>query len=417
MKLDLVVKHKAMNSRWRVLVVLVLLNSFGLIGCGSQEGNTLSDQTKAIVAGNNAFALDLYRQFKSANSNVVFSPFSVSACLAMSYAGARSETEKQMAQVLHFRTSQVHSAFGELGIRFKQAQNWSGIELSMANGLWLPKAHPPLPAFLDIVRQQYDAEVGQFDFGTEAEATRSDINAWVSRKTKGKLNAIIPAGMLKRDSKLLLVNAVYFRGAWKTKFDPRNTRAFDFHVDSQRAVQCPMMFCSGKFLFYYHDGSPCSCEVLELPYVGKHFSFIAILPIVWDGLAEVEDNLTQEKLATLLASVRESDVYVTLPKFRLEAEFSLDGTLSAMGMSDAFGPNADFSGVDGTKMLYITSVQHRTFVEVNKAGTTAAAATASHYGTKGMSPSFRADHPFLFLIRDNFSGSILFLGKLVDPSK
>ncbi len=406
-----------MNTPSSVLALLVMLGSLGLAGCGPHEGYSLSDQTKAVVAGNNAFALDLYGQLKTTNGNLFFSPFSISDCLAMTYAGARSNTEKQMAQVLHFNNSQVQTAFGEQGHRLNEAQKRTGIELSLANGLWFPKGHPPLPMFLAFAREQYAAEVKQFDFGTEADSARADINGWVNRKTKGKIRDIIPSGMLDRDSKLVLVNAIYFKGTWKTKFDPKNTRDSDFHLNTQRTVQCPTMFCSGKFLFYYHYGPPCSCEVLELPYIGKDFSLIAILPLEWDGLADLENNLSQTNLAALLASVQESDVHVSLPKFKLETELSLDKTLSAMGMSDAFDAGADFSGIDGTQVLYLSSVQHRAFVEVNEEGTTAAAATMSHHGTTGMSPSFRADHPFLFLIRDNLSGSIIFLGRLVDPTK
>jgi serpin B len=287
----------------------------------------------------------------------------------------------------------------------------------VGNGLWSPKGHPLLPAFLDIARQQYEANVQQLDFGIQPESARADINAWVNRRTKGKIEGIVPSDMLDRDSKLVLVNAIYFKGTWKTKFDSKNTRDSDFHLNAEQTIQCPTMFCSGKFLFCYHDEPPFFCEVLELPYVGKDLSMIAILPLDWDGLGGLEHNLTQTNLATLLASVQEADVHVSLPKFKLQTDFSLEKALSTMGMRDAFDANADFSGIDGSKMLFISSVRHQALVEVNEEGTTAAAATASHHGTKGMSPSFRADHPFLFLIRDNRSGSILFLGRLADPTK
>jgi serpin B len=406
-----------MNTSPTVLAVILMVGLPGLAGCGRPEGHRLSDQTKAIVAGNNAFALDLYGQLKSTDGNLFFSPFSISGCLAMTYAGARGNTEKQMAEVLHFGTNQVQSAFGELEHQLNEAQNRKGIELNVASGLWSPKRYPLLPAFLDIARRQSDVRVQQFDFGTEAESARADINAWVKRRTRGEIEDVIPSGMLNRDSKLVLVNALYFKGAWKTKFDPKSTRDSDFHLDANQTVRCPTMYCSGKFPFYHHFGPPCSCEVLELPYRGKDYSLIAILPLEREGLADVESDLTGTNLAAMLAALQETDVRVSLPKFRLLTEFSLDKTLPAMGMSDAFDMDADFSGIDGTKMLFITTVRHRAFVEVSEEGTTAAAATASHHGTKGMSLSFRADHPFLFLIRDNRCGSILFLGRLVDPRK
>lgn len=160
-----------------------------------------------------------------------------------------------------------------------------------------------------------------------------------------------------------------------------------------------------------------SCQVLELPYVGKDVSMIVVLPLKMDGLTELEGKLTEAKLATLMNSVRETSIHVSLPKFKLQTGFSLKETLSRMGMSDAFNASADFSGIDGTQTLFLSSVRHRAFVEVDEEGTTAAAATVSHVATKSMSPSFRADHPFLFLIRDNRSGSILFMGRMVDPTK
>jgi len=400
-----------------VSTVIVLLGLLGLAGCSPGGGQSVSEQTKAVVAGNNAFALDLYRQLKGTNGNLFFSPYSISECLAMTYAGARSNTEKEIAQVMHFGTNPVHGAFAELRSELNQAQKRRSIELSQANGLWAQTNYPMLPAFLDNAHTQYDAVVKQVDFRTQAGAATKEINAWVSGKTKGRIGDIIPAGELDRDSNLVLANAIYFKGTWKTKFDPKLTRDSDFHVDANHTVKCPMMACSGRFRFYYHFKPPLSFEVLELPYVGKDFSLIAILPFKSDGLAELESKLTMENLATWLASLQETKVEVLLPKFKLKTGFSLNKTLSAMGMRDAFGAKADFSGIDGTDMLYLSSVLHRAFVEVNEEGTTAAAATTTHHRTKSMSASFRADHPFLFLIRDNRSGSILFLGRLVDPTR
>ncbi len=370
-----------------------------------------------VVAENNAFALDLYQQLKGTEGNLFYSPYSISECLAMTYAGARSNTAVEIARVLHFGTNLVHEAFAELRNELDQAQQRRGIELSIADGLWAQTNYPMLPAFLDIVRTQHGAAVKQVDFRTQSGPATKEINGWVSGRTKGRIGNLIPAGELDRDSKLVLVNAIYFKGTWKTKFDPKLTRDSDFHVDGDHSVKCPMMTCSGKFRYGYHQGPSIACHVIELPYAGEGFSLIAILPIEWDGLAELESKLTMENLATWLGSLQETKVVVLLPKFRLQTSFSLGETLSAMGVNDAFGRNADFSGIDGANMLYISSVLHRAFVEVNEEGTAAAALTATHVRTKSMTPSFHADHPFLFLIRDNRSGSILFLGRLVDPTK
>ncbi len=402
---------------WSVSTLGLVVGLLGLAGCSPSGGQGLSEQTRAVVAGDNAFALDLYRQLKGTDGNLFLSPHSISECLALTYAGARGNTANQMAQVLRFGTNPVHAAFAELRSGLRRAQQRRGIELSAANGLWVQTDYPLVPAFLDLARQQYEAAVKQVDFRTQAEPAAREINAWVSGKTKGRIGDIIPAGQLDRASKLVLVNAIYFKGAWKTKFDPQFTRDSDFRVDADHTVKCPMMACRGKFRFYYHSGAPASCEVIELPYVGKDFALIAILPLELDGLADLESKLTMENLATWLASLQETTGDVLLPKFKLQTGFSLDNILSAMGMGDAFGAKADFSGIDGTKWLEVSSVLHRAFVEVNEEGTTAAAATAARHRTKSMPPRFRADHPFLFLIRDNRSGSILFLGRLVDPTK
>ena len=321
-----------------------------------------------------------------------------------------------MRQVLHFESNSVHPAFGELQRQFKRVTNRKGIELNLANGVWTQKRQPLLPAFISILRQEYEAEARQVDFATQALPVTSQINDWVSALTKGKLGEILPSGLLDRDSRLVLVNAIYFKGTWKTRFKPELTRQQDFQVEKNRWVKCPMMVCTEKFRSYRYDGPPPYFEMLELPYAEKDFSFIAILPGAFEWLDELERKLNEKALTEWLNSLQEGDVAVVLPKFRLRAELSLDRTLSAMGMPDAFGPNADFSGIDGTTLGYISLLRHGAFVEVDEEGTTAAAATVSHHVMKSETPRFQADHPFLFLIRDNRSGSILFLGRLSDPT-
>jgi serpin B len=407
-----------MRTNLAIFALVTSLGLVGLSGCGGSNGagRDLSSEVKSLVAGNNAFAFELYGQLKGTNQNLFFSPYSISECLAMSYAGARGNTEKQMGQVLHLETTGVHAAFGELQRHLKQATARRGIELNLANGIWVKKSQPLLPAFTNILRQDYEAEARQVDFATDAGPVTKQINEWVSGETKGKLGDMLPAGLLDRNSRLVLVNAVYFKGTWKTRFKPELTRESDFQVETNRWIKCPMMFSSGKFRSYRHDGPPLSFEMLELPYAGKDFSFVAILPTAFERLDELESKLNDKTLREWLNSLEKGDLMVVLPKFRLRTEFSLDNILSAMGMPDAFDEQANFSGIDGSNLLYISSLRHGAFVEVDEEGTTAAAATVSHHGAKSMAPRFVADHPFLFLIRDNRSGSILFLGRLRDPT-
>ncbi len=398
-------------------VVASLLCLFGLSGCGPGGRWGVSKQTEVVVAGNNTFALHLYRQLKGTNGNLFFSPYSISECLALASAGARGNTVKQMARVLHFGTNSVQAAFAELREVLAHSQKRGGVEVSVANGIWTQANHPMLPAFLSVSRQYHDAVVKEADFRMQPDAVAKDIDDWVSTKTKGRIGGIIPQGSIDPEARLVLVNAIYFKGVWKTKFNPKSTHDREFWVSPDRAIRCPMMVCSGRFRNGYHSGLPVSCQIIELPYVGKDCSLIALLPLDRDGLADLERELNQENLEIWLASLQETEIGVLFPKLKLQTRFSLDETLSAMGVSDAFSDSADFSGIDGTKMLYISSILHQAIVEINESGTVAAAATVTRVSAKSKPASFVADHPFLFLIRENRSGSILFLGRVADPSK
>ena len=407
-----------MRTHLAILALVLSLALVGSSGCGrgNGAGQALSSEAKSLVAANNAFAFELYGHLKGTNQNLFFSPYCISECLAMGYAGARVNTQKQMGHVLHFGTNGVHSAFGELQRQLKQATTRRGIELNVANGIWAQKRQPLLPAFTDILWRDYEAEARQVDFAKEAGPVTKRINEWVSGQTKGKIGDMLSPGLLDQDSRLVLVNAIYFKGPWKTRFKPELTRQQDFQVEANRWIKCPMMVSNGKFRSYRHDSPVLSFEMLELPYAGTDLSFVALLPMAFEKLDELEGKLNDKTLSEWLNSLQEGNLMVVLPKFRLRAGFSLDKILSTMGMPDAFDDQADFSGIDGSNLLYISSLRHGAFVEVDEDGTTAAAATVSHYAAKSMASRFVADHPFLFLIRDNRSGSILFLGRLMDPT-
>ncbi|MDB6108540.1 MAG: proteinase inhibitor serpin [Pedosphaera sp.] len=403
---------KKIKNGMRVGLALLL----GIASAGAAETNAM----KSLVAGNTAFALDLYGQLKATEGNLFFSPYSVSTCLAMAHAGARGETEKQMAQVLHFGMSpgEVDSAFGGLQKDLNAIQKKKGVELDVANGLWAQAGHSFLPAFLDVARQQYEGRVSQADFKTKAEPVRREINGWVSKQTKGKIQEIIPAGSLDANTRLVLVNAIYFKGRWTTPFRTNSTAVSPFHVNGNTQVQAPLMNMTAEFNYAEAEG----LQVLELPYVGDELSMVVLLPRDPQGLKAVEGRVSPQKLEEWLTAARSQKVKVFLPKFKLEAKFDLNDTLAAMGMRNPFSAQADFSGMDGQRDLYISAVVHKAFVEVNEEGTEAAAATGTTMAlTSAMRPApipiFRADHPFIFLIREKASGSILFLGRLMNPTK
>jgi len=377
-------------------------------------------QPQSPVDGNTAFALDLYGRLRNGPGNLFFSPYSISACLAMVYAGARGETERQMAQVLRFSQDQtrVHSSFGELERQLSEIGKQKAVELSIANGLWAQAGHPFLPAFLNVAKVDYQANLSQVDFKTGAEAVRGAINRWVAQKTKEKIQNLLPPGSVTSLTRLVLANAIYFKGAWANPFEKAQTSPQPFHLSRASQVQAPLMhhFDTVKYL----ENS--DFQAVELPYRGYDLSMIVLLPRQVDGCGPLESRLTPALLSGLAARLAPQRVEIFLPRFKLESGFDLVDTLAKMGMPDAFGPKADFSGMDGTRLLLISGVFHKAWAEVNEAGTEAAAATGIAVSAAVMRrpapvPVFRADHPFLFLIRDTRSGSILFLGRLADPSK
>ena len=379
-------------------------------------GSTTADR-EMVVQGNNAFALDLYAQLKDRDGNLFFSPHSISTALAMTYAGARGNTEKQMATVLHFdlEHKRLHPAFRELLGQLETGEGERGYQLSVANALWGQKGYEFLEKFLNLTKENYGAGLNEVDFIGSTEAARQTINTWVERETEDKIKELIKPGVLDRLTRLVLTNAIYFKGYWASQFKEELTREAPFTLMSGEKVQVPTMHRTADFKYAEAE----DFQTLELPYKGGDLSMTIFLPKETDGLAALEQSLTAEKLATWLSTLEEQEVIVALPKFRMTSEFSLAEVLKSMGMTDAFDvKEADLSGMTGKKDLFITAVLHKAFVEVNEEGTEAAAATGVVVGLTAAPPRqpiFQADHPFLFLIRDLRSNSILFLGRVMDP--
>lgn len=373
----------------------------------------------ALVDGNTAFALDLYGQMKKGKGNLFLSPYSISTALAMTYAGANGDTAKQMSEVLHFTLDreQLHSAFGHLEAQLNGVREKGKIELSIANALWAEKAYRFVDEFLELVTKNYQAELRYADFKTAYEAAREEINAWVERQTNEKIKDLIQRGVLDSLTRLVLVNAIYFKGVWMSQFEESATKDAAFWLTPETTIDVPMMTQEEEFN-YLESGD---VQILELPYAVNDLSMIILLPKQVDGLAELEASLTEESLRVWLAGLQKRRVMVYVPRFRMDAQFSLKNTLELMGMRNPFKPGmANFSGIDGTRMLYLSAVIHKAFVDVNEEGTEAAAATGVivRITSAPAAPTrFRADHPFLFLIREKGSGSVLFLGRLVDPTR
>jgi serpin B len=371
---------------------------------------------KPSVIGNNTFALDLYATLKKKQGNLFLSPYSISSALAMTYGGARGDTAEEMARALHFSPGAdgTHSAFSKLGGMFDNIQKKGQVELQIANSLWPRKGHRFLPEYLELIKHHYGESIVPVDYVNATEEACKIINAWVEDKTEERIRNLIHPGALSPSTTLVLVNAIYFKGSWASRFDPERTADSEFTVSSDVKTHVPMMYQKGKFGYGKINGA----QFLELPYAGKALSMFIILPEEREGLSGIENQLTMKNLDSWLSRLSEQDIDVYLPKFKITwGTFKLNESLQALGMRKAFA-GADFSGMDGTKNLSIDSVLHKAFIEVNEEGTEAAAATA--VVMRKSLPRinmFKADHPFLFLIRDNATKSILFLGRVLDPGE
>jgi serpin B len=372
---------------------------------------------ETLAQGNQAFAIDLYQQLRKADGNLFFSPFSISVALAMTCAGARANTEAQMKQVLHFAldNENLHAAFADLQAELAQAEAAGGVQLKIANSLWPQEGYPFLAEFVAQIEAHYGVSVTPVNYH-EAEAARQTINAWVEAKTENKITNLIPSGILSNLTRLTLVNAIYFKGNWADPFDARATRQADFWSPDGR-VSRPMMNRTDEYRYLENE----SLQALELPYAGNDLSMWILLPKERDGLPQLESQMTPALLDELDTGMWERKVIVSIPKFKAEAAFRLDEALKTLGMTDAFDDQkANFAGMNGSPAdLYISAALHKAFIEVNEEGSEAAAATAIVMKSRSMTPNpppaFRADHPFLFLIREKRTGSILFMGRLVDP--
>lgn len=367
-----------------------------------------------VANDNNAFALDLYAKLKAEPGNLFFSPYSISAALAMTYAGARGDTEKQMAQTLHFGLSQaeLHPAFAELS---RQEVSSGDYELSVANSLWGQTGYRYLPGFTELTSRYYSAPFQQVDFAKPEEASKT-INDWVEAKTNHKITKLVPPEALNYLTRLVLTNAIYFKGTWESPFRKNWTHDGVFTKIDGTEVTVPMMIHETQEFAYAELDN---CQVLQMAYVGGRLSMLILLPKKAGALNEVESQLTAPTLAGWIGRMQNKKVAVIMPKFKMTCEFSLGETLAALGMKDAFSlPPADFSGMTGRNELFISEVLHKAFVDVNEEGTEAAAATALEMSMGAEhSTEFVADHPFIFLIRDEKTGSILFIGRVMNPKE
>jgi len=369
------------------------------------------DDVRQIVDANNGFAMRLYGEVRRGDENLFFSPLSINTALAMASVGARGKTLKQMTEAMQWPAQDIlHPALRALNERFTRAASKKGMTFDSAFAFWGQKGISFRDEFSYLLKHEYGAGLQEIDFSREEEA-RKAINDWVSRQTKSKITELVRKGDVDGLTVLYLASAINFQGAWENPFDPKKTKEADFELIGGKKVRVPLMQQKGFFRHLRRGG----LEVLDFPFAEGQFTFFAILPDKPADLDTVERSLNLKKLNDWLEDINPSDGTVMLPRFKLTAGLDLKTTLGRMGMEEVFTAGADFSGIAGSKDVVLTSVVHKAALEVNEAGAKASASTGIG-GSRSVPYEFRADRPFIFLIRERRSGCILFMGRLMRPA-
>ncbi|NJP07385.1 MAG: serpin family protein [Chloroflexaceae bacterium] len=424
-----------------LLATLGVLGSMLLMGCGASNVEAVevarSEQTRAdpatvdassvatLVQGNTAFAFDLYDVFQVESGNLFYSPYSISTALAMTYAGASGQTADQMAAALSFilPPEQLHPSFNALDQQLNRSSAPTSGEdaeqpfrLYLANSLWSQRGFPIQMTFLDTLALYYGASVRLVDFETQTEESRLAINDWVSQQTEGKIEDLIPSGGLDSLTRLVLANAIYFKADWRFPFDADLTMDGPFTLLDGSEVTVPMMSHTMDRELAYTEGE--NYQAVAMPYYGD--SEMVILLPAEGAFPQFEATLDGATVQAIIDAMAPQLVDLTMPRFSFESEADLAATLQKLGMTDAFDAAlADFSGMTPVADLHINAVFHKAFVAVDEKGTEAAAATGVVAGVTSapLDPAaiVRVDRPFVFLIRDQVTGSVLFVGRVVNP--
>lgn len=402
----------------RMMCLLVLALAFG--GLNAEE--KMSPKVEELVHRNNLFAFELYHQLHNAH-NLFISPYNISSTLIMPYNGARDQTKTEMGNVLHFDgMADVNENFAWLNKYLTQrySDTSEDFRLLIANSIWLQYGLKIQQDFLNTLNKYFKTSLYRVDFVRQKETARSDINDWVKERTQGKIDEVIQDDDITPATKMVVLGAIYFKAKWASPFSKVDTRTQPFFTTSGQTLAVPMLNDTESFPFFQDQ----DISVLELPYAipGPNLpqlSMVIVLPNETQGISELEKNLSLEKVENYISQLRRKRVFVTIPKFKFASNVILNETLAALGMPTAFDTSADFSGITGSKDLFINRALHKAYIAVDEYGTEAAAVTAIVMNPTSIMVDeperFKADHPFMFLIRDKKTGAILFLGKLMDP--
>jgi len=434
MKILIFIKNKLSLIRWdakKIIVLGIIIISgfllygffnFGwsdvLISTADDSGATVQG-VNDIAKANNQFAIGLYSEInKESNDNIFFSPWSISTAMAMAYEGACGDTADEIQDVFHFPVddSSRRSSFAKMLNTINKAGG--KYKLHTANALWLQKDYPFLKHYKNTVSKYYLGEIKNLDFVNNPTGSSSDINSWVSKNTNNKIKKIVSPDMFNELSRAVITNAIYFKGKWEHQFDRDDTKPEDFTLESDEKIKVPTMKLTDEDLDFNYvevDG----VQILEMGYQGDKISMLVLLPRI--NMDYLESILSEEKLQEWRNKLKPETVYIYMPKYTFETSYSLSDHLKSMGMNLPFTwPGADFSGMDGTDLLYIDKVLHKAYIDVYEEGTEAVAATAISVGAGAAMPhyvEFRADHPFIFIIQERETGNILFMGKVTNPTQ
>jgi serpin B len=402
----------------KTIILLIAMSYFvGLIiadGCRAETGETAKPEL--IVPGNTGFAINIYKKFAETmpGKNIFFSPYSISACLSMVYAGAEAETQKQMAEVLRFKIPEdkLYAAFKKLNNKIISENKTQDSLILSANSLWHQRGYHIQKDYLSLVNNFMDAKISELDFAENPVKSAEEISAWIKDKTRDKIEIDLK-GAIDSQTRLVLANAIYFYGVWKTEFDKSETRKADFHATSSKSFEVDMMHKNSDFKYFENK----QLQILEMPYKDDKLSMLLLLPREIEGLPGLEEQITYENLNHWQSDAKKTYVSVLLPKFKIKWGMSIKDVLISMGMKDAFNSKADFTDISRLNDLYISDVIHKAYAEVNEKGTEAAAATVTTIRRVSIQipREFNANHPFIYIIKENETGTILFMGRFSTP--
>lgn len=370
--------------------------------------------SQSIIESNNRFSFDIYQKIKSKNENIIFSPVSITSAFAMTYVGAKNVTFNEIADVFYFNTNK--SIFNSSYKNLFEDKLKGKPAFYNANSLWIQKDLELNPDFLSINKEYYSSSIHFSDFLNDSESSRLNINRWVEKNTNGKITNLLQPSSIDNTTRLVLINALYFKASWKKQFKKEKNTEAQFQIAKRDFVNTTFMNNSIN-TWYYEDKY---AQVIDIPYSDENISLMIILPKSLRKLRKLEKNLNYDYYKKYIENKQKMRVKLSIPKFNIESDFDLNKTLQSLGIKNAFSSSANFSGISVKEKLYISKVIHKAKIRIDEEGTEAAAATAVIMRKTSMmleNVEFIANKPFIYILRNNETNCIYFMGKILNPKK